>query len=103
MRLTPWSRVVVDLLAQGPQPRRVVLAAAAEMVPPGYAARVHARTVRRRTDVENEAAIGARWVVIRNVSRMIITGSVIEFERDGERWWQLSAKARRNLTEKVVV
>lgn len=81
----------------GPQPRRVIVATAATVVPPGFAYRTHSRTVRHRVAPEYEAAKGAQWAVIKNISRMIGTGSLIQFERDGEPWLQLSTKARRIL------
>lgn len=99
-RLSPWTRVGVDILAIGPLPRRVVIAAAAAVVPPGHAIRTHNRYRNNPSKLPTEhiAAVGSKWVVRKNFRSMVVRGSIIEFEQDGETYWRLSDRALRILT-----
>jgi hypothetical protein len=91
-------------MVAGPQPKRVVMAAAAAMVPPGRAIRIHEeranKGIRARMPTEHALAVGARWVVAKNLTAMIRKGSIIETtDEDGETYLSLSERARKYLTK----
>jgi hypothetical protein len=99
-RLSPWTRAGIDLLADGPRPKREVLAAAARQVPPGHAIRTHNRFRNnpKKLSIEHIISVGSYWVVRKNFYSMVGRGSLVEFEQDGEIYWRLSDKAQRLLT-----
>lgn len=79
-----------------------MVAAAVMAVPPGVAVRAHRRRGKpsERVSVEHETAVGARWVVSRNLSAMIRSGSIVQYTTDdGEVFLDLSARSRRLLTK----
>lgn len=102
-RLRPWTRAGIDALADGPRPKREVIAIAAAIVPPGMAMRLHAArtrgTSRRHLSPEHRQASGARWVAGRNFNAMLRMGTILEFEHDGEPYWELSSRAHLLLTK----
>lgn len=99
-RLSPWTRAGIDLMRYGPAPKRDVIAAAVLHVPPGTAVREFSRTATPdRHDIEHQLRVGARWVVQRNFGAMRRAGTLVEFEHNGEPYWELSPRTHRLLIE----